>query len=414
MITLYFEILENNKVLKRGTELLNQIAFSNELMYVPSMSLELPITYEPYLTGRPEIKVYLNQKIFHGLVTGFNLNNDNQTISINMDHVINEWSYRQISVNLAVDQKTIKELYSSLKFKYSQEWELDFQNNSGMRQINYVYSRQDKLAGLNKTMELTDDLFWRVGFTGEKLIEIGTFGKKTAYVISVNPSTKRNIRLLGEPVITHSFENVINIATVYSDKSDCGMSSMSLREVFNDPSKQKSEFPVYILNEEVNNERQYNYGSYTELAPNNALEYAIVDKESIAIEGGTLLEGSFSFDDLSPFSTDGEEITNEDRVEAAVTAYEAAIRKLKNARRACVISLMTEELPTGVNVGDQIRLVYDHSILELGECSNYLRKLLTLDDWFYITSIDYTIDETGVETNTIGLVKYIRIDRENN
>lgn len=404
--------MEKNKVLKRGRELLSDISFSNELMYVPTMNMELPISYQQYFTGRPEIRVYINNKIFHGLVKGYDLHTESGTMSINMDHVINEWTYRQISINMAVKEMAMRDLYATSAFKYSNEWRIDFQDNSGSRLVSYVYSRQDKLGGLNKTIELTPDLFWRVGFTEDKIIEIGTFGKKTPYLISTNPSTKRNIRMLQEPQVTNAFDNVINMATVYSDKSDNGMSSMSLREVFVNPSLQKKEFPVYSFDNIVNNERNYDYGVFTELAPNNAVEYYVVDTESVAIESGTLLEGAFSFNDLSPFSKDGEEITNEDRIQAAFTAYEAAIRKLKAARREYSLSVVTEELPTDLHVGDQIRLLYDDISLEIRECSNYLRKLFTIDNWFYITAIDYSIDNTGLETNTIKLEKYLRIDRE--
>ena len=32
------------------------------------------------------------------------------------------------------------------------------------KRIDYVYSRQNKLEALTKTCELTDDIWWRVGF----------------------------------------------------------------------------------------------------------------------------------------------------------------------------------------------------------------------------------------------------------
>ena len=38
------------------------------------------------------------------------------------------------------------------------------------KRIDYVYSRQNKLEALTKTCELTDDIWWRVGFNfGRKL-----------------------------------------------------------------------------------------------------------------------------------------------------------------------------------------------------------------------------------------------------
>lgn len=306
----------------------------------------------------------------------------------------------------------LEDIYHDMNFAYP-GWQIDFQDDSATRMIDYVYSKQNKLEALTQTVELTDDLWWRVGWWNEKRIEIGKFGKKRPYTLSMKPSGKTNIRIITEPTIDADIENVINVATVYSDKSDGGMSSLTLREVYNDPSLQKEEFPVVILRANVNNERDYTeyIDQFPKLAPNNELEYAVIDTESVALEHGTIIEGSYAFNDLSPFELDGS-ITDKKRIQAAKTAYSTVIKRLIQARRSYNITMATEPLPKDVLAGDRIRLLYDNQLFKLDNCSNYFKKLLAYDDWFYITSIQYNIDQDGTEYDEVTLSKWLKTERE--
>ena len=315
-----------------------------------------------------------------------------------------------------IDQ--IDDIYADMNFAYP-GWKLNMSEEAQNTTIDYVYSRQNKLEALTKTMELTPDLFWRVRFVNQRVLDISKFGDKQPYIFSKKPSGANNVRILEDPKIEHDFENVINLVSVYSEKSDTGMSSMTLREVYNDPSLQIDGFPCVILRANVNNER--NYKKYIEqfpkLAPNNELEYAIIDEESVALEGGTVIEGTKAFNDLAPFTpetdSDGKtkEVTDADRKKAAKTAYDASVRWLKLHRRSYKINLVTEELPADLAPGDRVRLIYDNSVYILDSCSNYLKKILAFDDWFYITHIGYEIDGNS-EVNEVTLEKFLRIDRE--
>ena len=163
----------------------------------------------------------------------------------------------------------------------------------------------------------------------------------------------------------------------------------------------------------VNNERDYSkyITQYPILAPNNELEYAVIDEESVALEGGILIEDVFNFNDLSAFQPDEEkEITDEDRIRAAKTAYDASVRKLKLLRRSKKIRVETE--PIKVNPGDMVRFLYDNSILKLEACTSYEKKILSFNDWFYVTHIRVTIDDDGSERDELTLEKYLKIDRE--
>lgn len=597
---MYFEIIRDNKVIKRGNDILNDPTWTNELMFVPSTVVTLPIDYAEYIEGREEMKLFMDGKCFWGIVLRCPRDKTNETIDVHLEHIIHEWTYRQISVNNAIKDKkinivykgaktttengttitanpfdifleefgtftdeqyiqraaasawtehgetldvtvdysaiteeegsydviftadnvsvtvqaTLKEnkkesetdgvkmtasgfsmfsedvgnvtdeeyiqkanavvdngatitvdasavritpgtytvtftaptgtddhevsvsvdciivgapdsepsivddladIYADTNFAYP-GWVLNFSDHAKEQTIDYVYSRQNKQDGLTQTMELTEDLFWRVKFYESKEIDISEFGEKKQYIISLKPTGPNNIAIVEDPQVEYDFENVINVATVYSEKSDSGMSSMTLREIYNDPSLQEEGFPVVILRSNVNNERDYSkyIDQYPKLAPNNELEYAVIDEESVALEAGQVIEGTYAFDDLSPFTPDDEdgntkEITDEDRIEAATTAYKAVIRKLKEARRKLQINVPVERIPVDVNVGDKVRFIYDNTLLKL-ECTPYQEYILGMDDWYYITAIDYDSQNGGVDTVT--LEKYLSIDRD--
>lgn len=613
---MYFEVWKNNKLIRRGNKTLEPISFENQLMFVPEFDLVLPIDWLECFDGWEEVRLYINDKCFYGLVWDLEPNKVDETLNVHVRHVVSEWEHRQISVNHAMSDKelnvvykgddievdedtgetitandfsisrkalknmttgkwiskasavawvtdtgekvdvvsvdksdvekkngTYKVTYSTLKgtkitvdvtvkdnlersnkkthtskangeviqatgftadidleltaseveekikakaWKYKDKdtsvavtsyttdfrnevgrwtvtastaqgtsvsvyiyiesgtgygsvdasvvdqlediynnpefaysgWQIDMQDDSGDEIIDYVYSKQNKLEALTQTMELTDNLFWRVGWWDYKKVEIGEFGEKKPYTISLKPSGNYNIRIIEEPTIDYDFETVINVATVYSDKSDSGMASLTLREVYNDPTLQREDFPVIILRGDVNTERDYAQylapNQPPKLASNNELEFAVLDTESIALESGRLIEGAFAFNDLNPFNdyTDSKKVTDNKRIRAAKTVYKAAIKKLKQNRRALNIKLTVEELPADLLPGDMVRLFYDNSIWNVEACSSYYKKILSIDDWFYVIGIEYEIDENEVETNSITLCKWIKVNRD--
>ena len=573
----YFEILEFGNVKKRFQLSLSNISMSNEMMSTPTIDIDGVAELLPYLRGRKEIRIYTENAIFYSNTQSVNVNTNTGVLSISCSHVIKEWEYRQVPTNYATKDKTIPQIYEDDEMKYSNEWIMSFDEKASQEVIDYVYSRQDKLSALTRTCELTPDLFWRVPLTKDKRIEVGVFGEKKNYTVSLRPSGKTNIHILEEPEINEDWSNVINLATVYANKSDSGMSSLSLREVYNDTSLQDPNFPVVIIRNNINNERDYNYIDYPKLAPNNQLEYAVIDTESVAMESGLFIEGTFAFDDLNPFSLeedveDGEEpvgsgnwspqafideyngqsidvdgvppeqpyqcvdtfkkcleiigypnpsraiggdgyawniwfnrqslgydayfdypstpqfgdwaifnkagdtpyshvamfvsdngngtaqffgqnqpqpyctvtsistanilgwlrvkpefwqgtynpesgngvknITDEDRIKCAKAVYDATIKKLVNARRKFQIQVKTEQLPKDLNVGDKIRFIYDMKKFHIEECSNYMRKLIEENDWYYIVKMERNINADGTTTGELTLEKFLRVDRE--
>ena len=571
----YMEILEFGNVKKRFRLSLSEIDMSNELMTTPSIDIDGVAELLPYLRGRKEIRIFTDNAVFYSNTQSIQTDTSKGTLSISCSHVVSEWKNRQVPTNYAVKDKTIPEIYTDHEMKYSDDWQMQYDEKANEELIDYVYSRQNKLDALTKTCELTPDLFWRVAFTKDKIIQIGTFGEQKPYTISLRPSGGSNIRIIEEPKIDEDFSSVINLATVYANKSDSGMSSLSLREVYNDTSLQDPNFPVVIIRNNINNERDYDYIDYPKLAPNNQLEYAVIDTESVAMESGLFVEGTYSFDDLNPFSLEEEveenpggngpwspqafmdeymgqkvemdgapveqpyqcvdlfkkclqiigypdpsraiggdgfawniwfnrdylgyddyfdypstpqfgdwaifdkagstpdshvamfvssnndntaqffgqnqpepyctvtafettnilgwlrvkeqfwggtydpesgngvqNITDEDRIKCAKAVYDATIKKLINARRKFQITVTTEQLPKDLNVGDKIRFIYDMNQFHIEECSNYMRKLLTENDWYYINKMERHINSNGMETGELTLEKFLRIDRE--
>lgn len=537
---MYFEIFKQGNLIVRGRKYLGTLQFDHELNLAPSTTMVLPADWLNIISGREEVKIHLDDgKVFWGIIWNYTVDKVNETIELDIRHVITEWQYRQISVNHAMSNKALNIVYKGdsiekseanaetitasgfslgkseapsftvakilerarayawdntngdkvaitsvriqkcetpegqeeevctdatladegsykvtlstvkgtsvtidvqVEEKYEPEygtledpsvadklydiyndtnfaypgWQIEWLNGAENRYIDYVYSKQNKLEALTQTVELTEDLWWRVGFWNEKRVQIGTFGDKKPYTISMKPSGKTNIRMIQEPTVEADLENVINVATVYSDKSDGGMSSLTLREVYMNPSLQKDKFPVVILHSNVNNERDYRMyiDQYPKLAPNNEIEFAILDEESIALESGTLIEGSYSFNDLSPFELDSKTITDEKRVKAAKTVYDATVKKLIQSRRSYDLKLTTERLPIDLLAGDKVKFIYDNKIWHLDACSNYWKKILSYNNDFYITHITYNIDEYGNEWCELTLTKWLKIERE--
>lgn len=300
-----------DEVLARLKYVLNDtIEIDEELMSVPTTRITLPIEYYDLVAhGLKKIKIHFNVNVFNGIVFSVDTNNEDETIDISLTHFASSWNFRQVPTNKAIKAKKIPDIYKDDDFVYDKTWTFNYDDVAKEEEIDYVYSRQGKLDALTQTMNLTDTLWWRIPLNKEKQFDVGEFGEDSGYFLSTKSPSKKGIQIISEPKITEDYSNVINLATVYSDKSDGGVTSLSLREVYNDKDLQDDKFPVVIINNNINNERDYDYADYPKVAPNTQLEYAVMDTESIALESGYLREGSFAFNDLSPFSI--EEVTTE-------------------------------------------------------------------------------------------------------
>lgn len=87
---MYFEVYNKGKLIKRGAKTLEPISFDNELMLVPSATLVLPIEWIEYFDGWEEVKIFINDKCFWGIVWDIEEDKVNETVTVTLRHVISE------------------------------------------------------------------------------------------------------------------------------------------------------------------------------------------------------------------------------------------------------------------------------------------------------------------------------------
>ena len=314
----YFEILEDGHVIHRFKNTLDsEIEIPNELMAIPEVTITLPVEYLEYFYCQMEMKIHFRTCVFYGIVVSVETNKVDETLEVTVRHILEKWNYRQTPTNKAIKNKPMPEVLKDKDIIYEEDWNIEYDDVAKNHNVDYVYSRQSKFEALNRTVELTDNCWWRIDFQEEKNVEIGEFKDDSGYMLSTKPTGGRNIRILSEPIINEDYSNVINIATVYSEKNDNGASSVSLREVYNNKELQDEKFPVVIIRNYINNERDYDWGKESPvMAPNNDLEYAIIDTEGLALSCGVFKEGTFAFNDLSPFQE--EELTEQGKEDTSV------------------------------------------------------------------------------------------------
>ena len=76
------------------------------------------------------------------------------------------------------------------------------------------------------------------------------------------------------------------------------------------------------------------------------------------------------------------------------------------------ITVDTTCLPSDLQVGMKIKFFYSNSIYKLENCGGYMKKILTLNNDFYITKMSRKVDANGDETGSLTLEKYLRIDKK--
>src|SRR5699024_7406756 len=143
---------------------------------IPMCSFTVPIYEAEKFDGHMDCKVIIYRKMFDGIVKSINLNKDNETATIDLDHKIAEWEYRQIPNNYTVKNQTFPNVFCQSPFLHSTEWYVDTDAQAHKEKINYAFSRQSHLEALNKAVELTDNLWWRLGTRYIRYSENGPCG----------------------------------------------------------------------------------------------------------------------------------------------------------------------------------------------------------------------------------------------
>lgn len=299
------------------------------------------------------------------------------------------------------------EKVAELDGKFNEDgWSFVFVDDAEDVVFTYLFSNQDKLTSLTDMCKQTEDVFWRVSLTEERTIEIGKFGEYKEWFI-----TDDNI--MGNTFnITHDFTTITNYGIYFTDKSDSGTTALTLRDIYNRPDLQNPNFPIVLTGEEINTERNYNYIDLIPFGANNKGDYAVVDQEGVAMEAGNIYEEAFTSNDIQPVANNNEELSEEDRLVASRQLYAQAIRKLKHSRRKTGYSFEVDEIPVEYNVGDKVRFAFVDEILKIDKCTNYYKKLLTLDDYFYITDMTTIVTTDGAIHYSLVIEKFLYHDGE--
>lgn len=408
------ECINKNGKTQYINDILSGISWTIEPNEIPSCSLIVPIHEVDKFDGHMDVRIIIFGKMFDGIVRQIDLDHINNTANIQLDHKIAEWEYRQIPNNYTVKNETIPSIFCQSPFLYSTDWYVDCDGSAQKQKVNYAFSRQSHLEALNKVVELTDSIWWRVGCRYDRYLEIGAFGTKKQYIVSVNGSTERHLQIIGDIKVIKAFDGVFNVATVYGEKSDSSQASLTLREAYLAQQQQKHDitkgFPIVILNPTTNKEQKNYYTNITKIASNNSLEYAVLDEFGIHLEQGKLIEKTIGLNDLAPFEENGKEISDEERAKQARIAYDVAVRRLKMARRCEEITVEVGVLPNDVNVLDKIYFDYTGIVQLFDGCSRYCKKFYEASSDFYITKIETTFDENLNETNKLTLRKELKRD----
>lgn len=403
MVGITIREFRNGTVLRILDSFLGSVTFSYELDQVPSTSITLPATELEFFSTRVEMEIRINDFRFCGLVDRLNLDKDAETFTVELSHIVSEHALESIPINYGVKQGLIPDMYPSLASSQLGRdlWDYSYQGSALTAPIEYLYSRQNKLEGINATIEATEDVHWRLPICGCRDLEFGSFGENSGLAVGYWDKATSNIDLIGGIEILRDFRSTVNRAVVTSGNVGNGMGTMVLRDYLNGNLAQDLNFPITQNNIGVNTEETYADINAPEYAPNNEYEYFVDDIESLARENGQVYSSTFSYSDLYPIHEPNQPISNIDRLNAQKTLYARAKRHLIYSRRRDLLSMDTGAIPCNVNVGDRVLVTISNQLLEQLPCGQAVRDILQVKDNLVITRIDKTFDENLMETNTI-------------
>ncbi|MCL2864541.1 MAG: hypothetical protein FWE25_03260 [Lachnospiraceae bacterium] len=408
---MYIEIRRNDSIVGRITSITNVGTLQNELNFIPC--LEITVALREDIQPWDTALYFFSDKVFHGLITDIRPDYQAGTQGLTISHISTELEQRQIPTNRAIKLEPLDNLFENEEF-IPAGWSVDNQTINNYI-VDYVFSRETQATALSTLSEMTTRSHWRINpFIAGKNVEFGEFGRDSGYIFSAH---RKNIEQGIFPIISitpsgTNFDTVRNVAVVYGQKSDSGMSSLTLRDVYLHPEYWIDGFPIEKIRDDVNNEREYEYDeTLLEIAPNQNFEYRIRDDKSIEQEG-RLLETTTSFNTISPFASMDEEVTNEDRIKASRVAYEATTHILRNARRYDRLPIETAYIPPDLNVGDRVWVEYDPAQELIGECDIERMAYKPYTGYKYVRQIRTTMTIDGRELSTIALDDEIRVNRD--
>jgi len=414
---MYYYFIENKTSTIKDYVYYDSISISEGLNSLPTSTITVPIKYNSMISVKTYFTLYQegtsgsqSSTIFKGIITHKTLDKTAETLSLEVSHVIDEWYHEQVPTNLSIKDYVLSDAYNKFNLA-GVDYQVEFNDNVGRRHIDYVFSRNNKSDVPSIITGLFQDVYWRIDPASETL-SFGTFGHDSGYIINSYFSDDTFVKLTSEPSFDMELFDIVNHLTVYSEKSDGGATSMSLREVYNYDWLQYDTFPVVLTGNSVNTERTYTNYEAPKLASNNGLEYEIIDTEGVALVGGDIYTGTIAFTDLQPFPDTDEKVTDNDRLLASQTAYERACKYLRQKRPRYNVSCEVLAKPNAFLPGDRIKFRYENSITEMLPCdTNYSKKILSEnDDWYIISKTTTLNGGDDLATVSLTLNKYLVTD----
>lgn len=377
------------------------IVFTTQIMDIPTISFEIP--YEVLVDKGIKdstfefILEFPNSHIFHGKVTRKETSFLSGITIIQASHIAEELTHQRVPTNYALKGKTFNEMYNPNKDNFKEMngkfnadgWTFKVEDKLKNYKFTYLFSNQNKLDALSDACKQTEDIFWRVSLQEERTIEIGRFGEYKDFVIN------RKNALGTDVTVVEDYENITNYGIYFTDKSDSGTTALTLRDVYKNPKLQDKNFPVIETGKEINTERNYEYIDLIPFGANNHGDYAVLDKVGVALEAGNIYEEAFTSNDVQSVADSNKELTDADRLQASLQLYRQSIRKLIHSRRRLSFVLGVVDIPFEINVGDKIKTQLLSQYLDVTECSNFQKKLLSINDKFYITEFTQTVSIGG-------------------
>lgn len=405
---------------------------------------------------------------FRGVVDEMEIDYANYNATLNLSHEVARMREWAMPINYTVKDMPIDHLvgpngaaigYSNTTTdktmqSYEAEVEIELRDFNTMPRVEITFTANNKLEALSEILRYTEyGHFWVDLHSTKPKIVIQNYEipldqqiKPNELTISPYPpyeddcssiSHGHQVTLLTEPVFNIDYTDHYNRAVVFCGDIQDGVHHLTLEHIYSNPSLQEPMFPVkmyeYQINQQpeteynangtkINNEKIYRDLEVVAYYKNGNREFYVEDSKQLEEDSNIVLNTTFNFNDLYPIpelqkdiNDDGtmEElvITDDDRVAIEQQAYKRAIRKLKSQRPERVYQFNCTALPTGTYDGQASRLCYAKLVNNQdAECENNYeqRKILNINQLFYITKRTVTFDEGMNETTTMTLDGEIR------
>lgn len=208
-----FKLKRNNKVVVISDEVLS-LEIEHTLNQLSNAQITMPISFLEHVMFKNEIEIELDDgSHFYGIFVGKTVNYSEGTIEASYLETLHEWSYQCIPINVVKKNATVSALMLDKNIKYNMtNWDIKVNDKAT---VEYEFSREDKLTGLNTIVGLTSNFSYRTSRVNNRSLEIGKLGAKRNYSVS-------RLNMLEGLEISDSLSDLTNLLVVLSDKGDGG------------------------------------------------------------------------------------------------------------------------------------------------------------------------------------------------